>query len=347
MAGKQRIAYLDLTKLWAIFLVCTGHAFTMLSVGEQALPCRMLLTFHMGLFMLMCGFFSHHALSMPFGPFVKKKALQLLMPTVVYVGLNLLATRVVTGSCPMGFMRDEAIGGMWFLRTLFACYLFAWLVLRLPGALWLKIIGSVVFALLFPHGYFLQFNYMLIFFWLGYGLKGHDGWMQTHTGGALVVSLIIFLLVPWHGPAVLTYDVLFHDPLQLPVQFIGGLSGSILSITLMMLICRALSSSWKDRLADVGRYTLAIYGLQGVLLQNVVERIWSIDESICSSDVQQYVVAPVVGVITVIVCYLLARLFTRNRITAQLFLGIPGGPLPGGPHPGGPLPSADTSLRRT
>ena len=121
----------------------------------------------------------------------------------------------------------------------------------------------------------------------------------------------------------------------------------------MMLICRVLSYNWKGRLADVGRYTLAIYGLQGVLLQNVVERIWSIDESICSSDVQQYVMAPVVGVITVIVCYLLARLFTRNRITSQLFLGIPGGPHPGGPHPGGPhpggphpggpLPSADTN----
>ena len=115
----------------------------------------------------------------------------------------------------------------------------------------------------------------------------------------------------------------------------------------MMLICRVLSRNWKDRLADIGRFTLAIYGLQGVLLQNVVERIWSIDESVCSADVQQYVVAPVVGVITVIVCYLLARLFTRTRITAQLFLGIPGGLLPGGPQPGGPLPSADTSLRRT
>jgi len=94
----------------------------------------------------------------------------------------------------------------------------------------------------------------------------------------------------------------------------------------MMLICRVLSCNWKGWLADIGRYTLAIYGLQGVLLQNVVERIWSIDENICSSDVQQYVVAPVVGVITVIVCYLLARLFTRTRITAQLFLGISGPP---------------------
>lgn len=185
MAGKQRIAYLDLTKLWAIFLVCTGHAFAMLSVGYQARIFGMLFTFHMALFMLMCGYFSHHALSMPFGPFVKKKALQLLVPTAVYVGLNLLATWVVTGNCPTGFIRDEAIGGMWFLRTLFACYLFAWLVLRLPGTLWLKIIGSIVFALLFPHGYYLQFNYMIIFFWLGYVMKGHDGWLQAHTGGGI------------------------------------------------------------------------------------------------------------------------------------------------------------------
>ena len=140
-------------------------------------------------------------------------------------------------------------------------------------------------------------------------------------GGALVVSLIVFLLVPWQKPVVLTYDVLFHDPLQMPVQFVGGLAGSILSITLMMLICRVISGRWKDRLAQVGRYTLAIYGLQGVLLQNVVEKIWSIDETVCSPDVQQYVLAPVIGALTVLVCFCFAKAMERNKITALLFLG--------------------------
>ena len=317
----KRIAYLDLTKLWAIFLVCMGHAFGMLSVGPSALPCRMLYTFHMGLFMLMCGYFSHHALSMSFVPFVEKKAQQLLVPTVTYVCLNLLATWAVTGDCSLGYIRDEAVGGMWFLRTLFACYLFAWLVIRLPGVLWLKIIVSIVFALFFPHGYYLQFNYMLIFFWLGYVMKGHDNWLQAHVGGALVASLIVFLLVPWQKPVVLTYDVLLHDPLQLPMQFVGGLAGSILSITLMMLICRAIFDGWKDRLAKMGRYTLAIYGLQGVLLQNVVEKIWSIDETVCSPDVQQYLLAPVIGALTVFVCFCFAKAMEKNKITALLFLG--------------------------
>ena len=321
MAGKKRIAYLDLTKLWAIFLVCTGHAFTMLSVGDQSVICRMLYTFHMALFMLISGYFSHHSLTMSFVPFIRKKTLQLLLPTVAYVSLNLLATWVTTGSCPLDFVRNEAIGGMWFLRTLFACYLFVWLVLRLPGALWLKIIGSIVFALLFPHGYYLQFNYMLIFFWLGYALKEHDSWLQAHAEGALLVSLIVFLFVPWHGPAVLSYDVLFYDPLQLPVQFIGGLAGSILSITLMKLICRVLSNRCKEMLANVGCYTLAIYGLQGVLLQNVVEKIWSIDEEVCPIDLQQYIVAPIIGVLTVLVCYGVAKLAEKNKLTALVLLG--------------------------
>lgn len=147
-----------------------------------------------------------------------------------------------------------------------------------------------------------------------------DGCKLT-WGGALVVSLIVFLLVPWHGPAVLTYDVLLHDPLQLPLQFVGGLAGSILSITLMMLISRVLSGRWKGRLAKVGRYTLAIYGLQGVLLENVVEKIWSIDETLCSLDVQQYVLAPVIGALTVFVCFCFAKAMENNKIAALLFLG--------------------------
>lgn len=293
----------------------------LLGGGGEALPNRMIYTFHMGLFMLMCGFFSHHALSMPFWPFLKKKALQLLVPTVAFVGLNLLSTWVVAGSCPIGFIRNEAVGGMWFLRTLFLCYLFVWMVLRLPGVLWLKIIGSIALALLMPHGYYLQFNYMLIFFWTGYMVKGCYGELKKHCFLAFLVSFVIFLVVPWQRPEALTYNVLFHHPLQLSMQLLGGFSGSILSISLMMLICKHFPGKWKDRLAVVGHYTLAIYGLQGVLLQYIVENIFSISASVCPIGLQQYVIAPAIGAVTVAVCYVAAKLMDGNRVTALLFLG--------------------------
>lgn len=142
------------------------------------------------------------------------------------------------------------------------------------------------------------------------------------TGHAFqMLSAVVFLLVPWRGPAVLTYDVLFHDPLQLPVQFVGGLSGSLLSIGLLMLICRLFHGGWKDRFADVGRYTLAIYGLQGVLLQNVVVRLANIDAAVCPGGVQQFVVAPAIGAATVAVCYGIARIMKKNKVTAKVMLG--------------------------
>ncbi len=318
---SKRITYLDLTKLWAIFLVCMGHTFGMLSVGEGALPCRMLYTFHMGLFVLMCGFFSHHSLSMPFAPFIKKKTLQLLLPTAVYVCLNILATCLVAGSCPMDFMRNEAIGGMWFLRTLFACYVYVWLVLRLPGAVWLKGMLSIVVALLFPHGYFLQFNYMLIFFWMGYALKGREHILRKSLGVVFVASLMVYLNVPWQEPQVLTYDVLFHHPLQLPIQLAGGLGGALLSLAVIYFHSQIFGGGWCDKLAKMGRYTLAIYGLQGVLLQNVVERLCYIDARLCSPSVQEFFVAPLIAATMVWICYAIARLMERNKITAMLFLG--------------------------
>lgn len=317
----KRITYLDLVKLWAIFLVCMGHAFGMLSVGHGALPCRMLYTFHMGLFMLICGFFSHHSLLMPFAPFLKKKALQLLVPTAVYVCLNLFSTWVVTDSCPMYFMRNEAIGGMWFLRTLFACYVYVWLVLRLSGAVWLKGMLSIVVALLFPHGYFLQFNYMLIFFWVGYALKGREQIFRKNLGVVFVASLMVYLNVPWQEPQVLTYDVLLQHPLQLPIQLAGGLGGALLSLAVINFLGQIFEGRWCDKLAKMGRYTLAIYGLQGVLLQNVVERLCYIDGHLCSPSIQEFFVAPLVAAATVWICYAIARLLERNKMTAMLFLG--------------------------
>lgn len=106
-----------------MFLVCMGHAFTMLSVGEGAMPCRMLYTFHMPLFMLMCGFFSHHALTMPFGPFIKKKAMQLLVPTVAFVGLDF--QKVCTDGI-QEYVLAPTVGG----ATVLVCYAIARLMKR-------------------------------------------------------------------------------------------------------------------------------------------------------------------------------------------------------------------------
>ncbi len=71
----------------------------------------------------------------------------------------------------------------------------------------------------------------------------------------------------------------------------------------------------------MGRYTLAIYGLEGVLLQNVVERLCYIYYRICSPSVQVLLVAPLIGAVIVWICYAIAKLMERSKITTMLFLG--------------------------
>ena len=80
--GKQRIIYLDLAKFLAITLVCVGHAYYF---GDemQSKVRPIIYSFHMSLFMTMCGFFSHSSFLLPFKNFVIKKSKQLLVPSVV------------------------------------------------------------------------------------------------------------------------------------------------------------------------------------------------------------------------------------------------------------------------
>lgn len=91
---KQRIVYLDFAKFLAITFVCIGHAYYF---GEE-LQSRIrpiIYSFHMSLFMTMCGFFSHSSFLLPFKNFVIKKSKQLLVPSVV--GSLLLAALVYAG----------------------------------------------------------------------------------------------------------------------------------------------------------------------------------------------------------------------------------------------------------
>ena len=58
--GKDRIAYLDLVKFVAILLVCIGHCYVMSPNLESNIR-PIIYSFHMPLFMLLCGYFSPHS----------------------------------------------------------------------------------------------------------------------------------------------------------------------------------------------------------------------------------------------------------------------------------------------
>ena len=85
---KKRIDALDLLKSLAIFLVIWGHVIQhclSLNPGDEPVY-RVIYTFHMPLFMVLCGFFSWNSMKMGFWGMLKKKMLAILLPSIVWGG---------------------------------------------------------------------------------------------------------------------------------------------------------------------------------------------------------------------------------------------------------------------
>lgn len=78
-SNSERIIYFDVVKFLAICLVCIGHSYYMLDMAQSPSLKRWIYSFHMPLFMLLCGYFSSRSYEKPFIIFLKQKVIQLLL----------------------------------------------------------------------------------------------------------------------------------------------------------------------------------------------------------------------------------------------------------------------------
>lgn len=84
----DRIAYWDIAKAVAIFCVVWGHCLqNMTSDTNYWLTdtlCKFIYAFHMPLFMIISGYFAYSSLFKPITKTIKKKIIQLLVPSVAW-----------------------------------------------------------------------------------------------------------------------------------------------------------------------------------------------------------------------------------------------------------------------
>ncbi|ETD21587.1 MULTISPECIES: acyltransferase family protein [Prevotellaceae] len=165
---KQRILYLDLVKFIAITLVCIGHSYP-LTIGNESYFRSVIYSFHMPLFMLICGYFSISSFSKDFKSFLKQKAKQLLLPALSGIILSLCLIFIFARErFSLNIVVTELYGGLWFLKTLFICYLIVYIFKHINLPDWIACLSSIVLFLILPHGGALQVNFLLIMFWTGY-----------------------------------------------------------------------------------------------------------------------------------------------------------------------------------
>lgn len=322
MDSSKRILYLDVVKAVAIFLVCIGHAPALVALVRPSVVGSWINSFHMPLFMLVSGYFSIHAFQKPFGEFIRKKSLQLLVPSITIPFLTIITMFVIRFDNFLPFSRAELIGGMWFLKVLFASYLLVWVLKKIPvDDVWLCLLSCVI-ACVVPEGSFLQFNWMLLFFWTGYFLRKYENTYSRLRMPVTIISVIFFVFAGRHDkPLLINYENLMTMPQVMVWEFFTALTGALAVMGTVYYLCKAFDNRFFRAIGKVGFYTLGIYGLQSVVLQRIFVKYIHVDMMSFPFWLGDGVVIPLLGIASTLVCYALTLWLKRYRIANFLLFG--------------------------
>ena len=255
---QERLKFIDNLKAFAIVLVFIGHSIQYLGCewGGQynCLAFNLIYSFHMPLFMALSGFFFSSSLNMPFSEMVKKKSLYILLPAIIWSIPKMVFTRNILG---------VLIYNLWFLKSVWICYLIFYVILRLFDkkiAYTIIMLISLFAPLEVLPGYL---NWMLPCFMLGIILKDHWSYINQNKH-LLYICLVIFIM---------SFYLYWYSDLALP-QIIHYIIKIIMNFTGVVFFI--ILFSWFNRsnmiISHIGVNTLVLYALN-ILFCDVITHL--------------------------------------------------------------------------
>lgn len=141
-APKDRVAYLDNARFWAMILVVIGHSLTQFTQMDSARGVyTFVYAFHMPFFILISGYTARHYLGSPRQ--IRRIVSTLVVPyLIVEISLQMIMRHYTGSPDPYMFLSPQWLG--WFLAALFVWRLTTpiWMALRYP------ILTSIAISLL-------------------------------------------------------------------------------------------------------------------------------------------------------------------------------------------------------
>lgn len=279
----------------------------------------------MPLFMLVCGYFSLNAFHRGFKEFIYKKTIQLLVPAFV-VSFSSIALYFAWGELSQGGARTELIGGLWFLKTLFACYLIVYIAKKTSMPDWLCCLTTVVLFYVIPKGSSMQVNYLLSMFWIGYFVrKYHEQFEHIRMVVTITATIgfasLIMLGIPTYNHE-LTRAFILQQPLEVLEQYACSLCGSFMVIGMVYYIDQCFQESWVQKyIGEIGRYTLGIYAMQTIVLERIIHYYFTALQGMNYTWWMDFVVTPLIGIAVTVICYYLVKGLSRFKVMNLLFFG--------------------------
>lgn len=282
---KERVLYWDVCKAIAIFLVIWGHSLQNLTTDnnywlEDGIS-QILISFHMPLFMIISGYFAYSSLQKSFALVIRKKVVQLLLPSVVW-GV-IISSIAMAFHCDFTLSRllyiaENTIYSYWFLKSLFMCYFLVMLGTYIYR--WGRI-GAIIVFTIFLLGIGEYLNYastisMIPFFCFGLFLRRYENMIFNNAKIIVTVSICIycFCMTTWRSE---DYNIYLHpfawggEELKCYlIRYLIGISGSVILIFFVRYIhIKNAVSRISAFLADIGTKTLGIYLIQAFFAEGV------------------------------------------------------------------------------
>lgn len=326
---KQRMRSFDALKFLGILLVVWGHSLAWFSSaeGNEMISSRIIYSFHMPLFMAIAGFFSAKIIDKPLKDVLWGRCLPLLVPTCT-LGVVLALYNWYVYDVPFLVMLTMSF---WFLVSLAMCTFLYYITLRRKrGRTIMFFVGLLISQILTPLlKYNFQIGTMYPAFLMGALLSMNFEWFKRHSRTIFLVSTILYvaLMIVGVPDGYATKFDLHHGtkPLlefayQYLYKIITGISGAIAAISLFEWLAACFPvSNLGEHFCAVGRDTLAIYVLSGTIVYNFVARHITLDTT--GSLVFQFVLTPIIAIVTIEICVLLAAQIRKVPILAFLIFG--------------------------
>lgn len=335
---KKRIDALDLLKSLAIYLVIWGHVIqhclTSNPVDEPVY--RFIYTFHMPLFMVLCGFFSWNSMKMGFWEMLKKKALTILLPSIVWGGIIFIIVSAVyifegkTESLSIFLFAKLLLTSYWFLNAVFFCYVIAWIGVnsKLYTPIW--IILSVLLIQICPH-----FNMPLMYpcFLIGMFLKRIINKESFTKLRYLFLLIFIISICFWTKEYAGDYEQTLeaYSPFSIEFtkllafrgyKFIMGVCASFFLISIFRKHLWNFNGEYSkvsSLMTQCGLYSMGVYLVQTLLLGYILKKFISFDAM--NSLLFNIVVAPVVSFFILIFIVEFIKLVNHKRWFSLLLFG--------------------------
>lgn len=312
----KRVLYIDILKLFTIFLVLWGHAIMHFQPDyEQSVIFQVIYAFHMPLFMMLSGYFAQSSMTLDFKTFFPKKIRQLLLPCLSW---GIICWLFITSGLIEGRFHLEwkglftgwlgLIDNFWFLKSCFICYTLSWLCwqcgkykLYAMGTVWMlcTLQGRFHLAMMFPS------------FLLGMALR-HNASIEEKLTQYRYWGYIIFL-------TLFIIGVVFPFVRIYPFKLALGALGAITCFMFFkMTIGKYKPTPMLEKLAEMGGATLGIYVIQAILLEVIMPHYVSFKDMPMSIIV---VLMLVISLVMLTICVVIINLLNRSNLLGFLMFG--------------------------